>query len=123
MGMAVGGMYPHVAHGEALAILYPACTRFTAMSAVEQYAFMARAINPEWENVPDPEAAEQAYGEIVGFLKSLGLYKGIRDVNMPEDEIEALAKQSMVLPDYEGNPRVATDEEMVELVREAFFQS
>ena len=123
MGMAVGGMYPHVAHGEALAILYPACTRYTAIAAEEQYAFMAKAINPALENVPDPEAAEHAYSEIVGFLKSLGLYKGLRQVNMPENEIEALAKQSMVLPDYEGNPRVATYDEMVELVKEAYFQS
>ena len=123
MGMAIGGMYPHVAHGEALAILYPACTRYTADAAVEQYAFMARALNPELKEVPDREAAGHAYSEIVGFLKSLGLYKGLRQVNMPEDEIEALAKQSMVLPDYEGNPRVATYDEMVELVKEAYFQS
>ncbi len=123
MGMAVGGMYPHVAHGEALAILYPACTRFTAGVAVKEYAFMARAINPDLNTMPDQEAAGQAYTEIVGFLKSLGLYKGLRQVDMPEDEIEALARQSMVLPDYEGNPRVASYEEMVELVREAYFQS
>ena len=123
MGMAVGGMYPHVAHGEALAILYPACTRFTADAAVEQYAFMARAINPELNKVPDREAAGHAFTEIVVFLKSLGLYKSLRQVDMPEDEIEALARQSMVLPDYEGNPRVASYEEMLELVREAYFQS
>jgi alcohol dehydrogenase len=123
MGMAVGGMYPHVAHGEALAILYPACTRYTADAAVEQYAFMARALNPELKEVPDREAAGQAYAEIVKFLKSLGLYKGLREVDMPDDEIEALARQSMVLPDYEGNPRVATYDEMVELVKEAYFQS
>lgn len=54
------------------------------------------------------------------LLQKLGLYKKLRDVNMPEDEIEALAKQCMVLPDYEGNPRVATAEEMVELVRESY---
>lgn len=123
MGMAVGGMYPHVAHGEALAILYPACTRYTADAAVEQYAFMARAINPELSKLTDQEAAGQAYTEIVGFLKSIGLYKGLRQVDMPEDEIEALARQSMVLPDYEGNPRVADYEEMVELVKEAYYQS
>ena len=36
MGMAVGGMYPHVAHGESLAILYPACTRFTYQAAEKE---------------------------------------------------------------------------------------
>jgi alcohol dehydrogenase class IV len=123
MGMAVGGMYPHVAHGESLAILYPACTRFTAGAAVEEYAFMARALNPDLEGVSDTEAADRAYNEIVSFLKSLGLYKSLKEVNMPEDEIEALAKQSMVLPDYQGNPRVATHDEMIELVKEAYYQS
>jgi alcohol dehydrogenase class IV len=123
MGMAVGGMYPHVAHGEALAILYPACTRFTAGSATEQYAFMARAINPGLEKASDGEAADAAYDEIVRFLRSIGLYKSLKDINMPENEIEALAKQSMVLPDYKGNPRVATLEEMIGLVKEAYDQS
>ena len=47
--------------------------------------------------------------------------KVIKD--MPENEIEALAKQSMVLPDYKGNPRVATLEEMIGLVKEAYDQS
>jgi alcohol dehydrogenase class IV len=122
MGMAVGGMYPHVAHGEALAILYPACTRFTADFAIEQYAFMARALNPALENASDTESAGRAHDEIVKFLKSLGLFKSLKDVGMPEEEIEALAKQSMVLPDYQGNPRVATYEEMLELVNEAYFQ-
>jgi alcohol dehydrogenase class IV len=122
MGMAVGGMYPHVAHGEALAILYPACTRFTEQAAVKEYAFMARALNSELELVSDVEVAGKAHDEIVKFLKSIGLYKSLKDVGMPEDEIEALAKQSMGLPDYQGNPRVATYEEMLELVKEAYYQ-
>ena len=41
---------------------------------------------------------------------------------MPVDEIEALARQSMVLPDYQGNPRVANEAEMIELVKEAYYQ-
>ena len=123
MGMAVGGMYPHVAHGESLAILYPACTKFTARSAIDQYAFMARVINPELIKASETDAADAAYEEIVKFLKSLGLYKSLKDVNMPAEEIEALAKQSMVLPDYQGNPRVATLEEMIELVKEAYYQT
>ena len=122
MGMAVGGMYPHVAHGEALAILYPACTRFTADFAIDQYAFMARALNPELKHSSDAEAAHMAHEEIVTFLKSIELFKGLKDVGMPEEEMEALAKQSMVLPDFQGNPRVASYEDMLELVKEAYFQ-
>ena len=39
---------------------------------------------------------------------------------MPEDEIEALAKQCMVLPDYENNPKIATLDEMIALVKESY---
>jgi len=120
MGMAVGGMYPHVAHGEALAILYPACTEFTWEAAVPQFSKLARKLNPELNGLSDHEAASKSAGEIVKFLKLIGLFKKLSDVNMPENEIEALAKQCMVLPDYKGNPRVATFEEMVELVRKSY---
>lgn len=122
MGMAVGGMYPHVAHGEALAILYPACTRFTYQAAVKEYAFMARALNSDLKAATDAEAAGKACEEIIIFLRSMGLYKSLKEVNMPVNEIEVLAKQCMVLPDYQGNPKVATFEEMLALVKEAYDQ-
>ena len=34
--------------------------------------------------------------------------------------IKELADQSMVLPDYKANPRVATREEMIHLVRDSY---
>jgi alcohol dehydrogenase class IV len=120
MGMAIGGMYPHVAHGESLAIVYPACSRFTYSSAEYQYGKMARILNPSLENLSDPEAAAAAPEEVERFLRKIGLYKKLRDVNMPENEVTALAKQCMVLPDYQANPRVATEAEMVELVQESY---
>jgi alcohol dehydrogenase class IV len=120
MGMAVGGMYPQVAHGEALAILYPAFAEFTWESAVMQFSKLARILNPSLAGVSDLVAASKSAEEIVKFLKLIGLNKKLSEVNMPEAEIEALARQCMVLPDYKGNPRVASYEEMVELVRFSF---
>lgn len=113
MGMAIGGMYPHVAHGQALAIVYPACTEVTWEHAVEEYAFMARAFNKDYQQVSDREAAQHGHTEIVKFLKKINLYQKLKDVDMPESEIEALAKQSMVLPDYTNNPKVVNLDEMV----------
>jgi alcohol dehydrogenase class IV len=120
MGMAVGGMYPHVAHGEALAILYPAFADFTWQAAVPQFSKLARILNPALTGASDQEAASKSPEEIVKFLKVIGLDKKLSDINMPEAEIEALAKQCMVLPDYKGNPRVASYEEMVQLVQKSF---
>jgi alcohol dehydrogenase class IV len=120
MAMAIGGMYPYVAHGESLAIVYPACTQFTYANAELQYARMARILNPSLLSMNDQEAAKESVAEIEHFLQKLGLYKKLRDVRMPEHEIEDLAKQCMVLPDYKANPRIATREEMIELVKASY---
>ncbi len=120
MGMAIGGMYPHVAHGEALAIVYPAFAEFTWKAAIPQFAKIARILNLELIAVSDQEAASQSPAEITKFLKSIELNKSLKQVNMPENEIEKLAEQCMVLPDYKGNPRVATEDEMVDLVKSCF---
>ena len=120
MGMAIGGMYPNVAHGEALAIVYPAFTRFTWQSAISQFASMARILNPDLKNVPDKEAAKSSVGEMDKFLHRIRLWITLKEKGMPENEIITLAKQCMVLPDYKGNPRVATENEMIELVTQSY---
>lgn len=122
MGMAIGGMYPHVAHGEALAIVYPACAHFTYNAAIPQFSAIGRIFNSNLCNVSDEEAAEKSCEEIEKFIREIGLWKNLNEVNMLENEIEALSKQSMVLPDYKSNPRVATPEEMLELVKQAYDQ-
>ena len=72
MGMAVSGMYPQVAHGEALTILYPACLEFTWEYAVPQFARLATILNPHLKSFSDREAAWQSRDEIVKFLKLIG---------------------------------------------------
>lgn len=120
VGMAIGGMYPHVAHGVALAIVYPAFVRFTWRSAVQQFARLARILDPLLSEKPDAVAAERGCERIEAFLKKIGLRLALSDVAVPEAELPKLAKQSMVLPDYKANPRVATPAEMEALVRESY---
>jgi len=120
MGMAIGGMYPQVAHGEALAIVYPAFAAFTWESAIPQFSKLARILNPGLKTLSDTEAASQSPAEITKFLQAIHLNKSLSEVGMPEDEILQLATHCMVLPDYKGNPRVATENEMIELVKSCF---
>lgn len=120
MGMAIGGMYPNVAHGEALAIVYPACVRFTKESALDEFSKLATIFNNDYSKLNIGEAAEAAMGEIDNFLERINLKKSLSDVGMPGNEINLLAKQCMVLPDYKANPRVATEDEMLRLVKESY---
>jgi alcohol dehydrogenase class IV len=121
IGMAIGGMYPHVAHGEALALVYPAFTRFTWEAAVPQFATLGRLLIRDADSAPDKDVARQSCEELDGFLRKIGLWIGLEDKGVPEEELPALARQSMVLPDYENNPRVVKSEaEMLELLQQCY---
>jgi len=121
IGMAIGGMYPHVAHGESLALTYPAFTRFTWEAAVPQFATLGRLLVRDADGAPDEDVARQSCEGLDGFLTKIGLWIGLEDKGIPEEELPALAKQSMVLPDYENNPRVVESEaEMLELLQKCY---
>jgi alcohol dehydrogenase class IV len=120
MGMAIGGMYPHVSHGLALALVYPAFMRYTYQSAVKTFATLGRIFDPGLESASDEEAAAKSCDAMDALLKEVGLWTSLEELGMPKEEVEALAKQCMVLPDYENNPRVATFDEMKDLVVKSY---
>jgi len=120
MAMAIGGMYPHVAHGLALAIVYPAFARFTWGHAIPQFSRVARLLDASLATATDQLAASRAPELMETFLTRIGLRVGLADIGVPVAELSALARQCMVLPDYQANPRVATAEEMESLVVESF---
>lgn len=120
IGMAIGGMYPRVMHGEALALNYPAFTRFTYAHAVSQFAAAGRILNPELGDKSDQAAAEDMCEEADKFLKEIGMWFGLADFDIPQEELPELAEQSLVLPDNGNNPRVATLDEMKELLEQSY---
>ena len=109
-----------MAHGAALASCYPAFTRFTWRSAPDRFARAGRILDPAIEEMDDELAAERSCEAIDAFLHQLGLWTSLEELGVPENEVPDLARQSMVLPDYENNPRVATSEEMEQLITECF---
>lgn len=120
MGMAIGGMYPHVAHGESLAVLYPAFARFTCAAAPRRFAQLARLLAPQLRDLSDVEAARGAAPALARFLAEIGLELSLSGLGVPEEEIDALAEQCLVLPDYRNNPRVATLEDVKAILRESW---
>ena len=116
LGMQIGGHCPHVTHGQALAVFYPAFTRYTFGSAVEKFAEVGRIFNPALGGLSDLEAAERCCDEIDTFLKRIGLWMSFDDLHVTSDDIRQIADCGQVLGDYANNPRVATIEEMYELL-------
>lgn len=121
MGMAMGGMYPHLEHGKTLAAIYPAFMRYTYKSAIEQFAMLSRIFNEDLKKVSDNIAAEKSCEEIENFLKEIGLWFSLEELGVPEDELPELAEACMVLPDYKNNPRVATLDEVMKLLKQSYI--
>jgi alcohol dehydrogenase class IV len=120
VGMAISGLYPHIAHGDSLALIYPAFTRFTYESAIKQFANLGRIFHPEKNGKSDAQLAKQSCEDMDKFLQKIDKWFKLKDFGMPDNEIDLLARNSMILPDNKANPRAATDEEMLELIQQTY---
>lgn len=107
MGMAIGGFFPQISHGQSLAIVYPEFVKFTAPSAPDDFNLLIECLSPD--SATPLEA-------ISSFLETIGLNKSLSDFDVSKDDLPKLTAQCMVLPDYQANPRVATPDEMQMLV-------
>lgn len=116
LGMQISGHCPHVTHGQSLAVTYPEFTRYTYKWDEKKFAIVGRMFNSELDNVSDEEAAEQCCIEIDNFLKKIDLWISFKDLNVSMEDIRKIADVGQVLGDYKNNPRIATVEEMYEIL-------
>jgi alcohol dehydrogenase class IV len=120
VGMTIGGYCPHVMHGEALAVTYPEFTRYTHPYAVKRFATMGRIFEPALEDEPDEAAAEQSCEVLDEFMKNVGMWLCFEGLKVSEEELVVIADHSQVLPDYKNNPRVATRDEIYEILKNSY---
>jgi alcohol dehydrogenase class IV len=117
IGMAVSGLYPHVAHGEALACVYPAVLSYSWDAAPAKFAAVGRIYDGSLEGLDDAEAAKKFGAVVETFLRAIGLRIGLADLKIPEEDLEALAQASLVLPDYKNHPRIAGRDDIQAILR------
>lgn len=120
LGMQIGGHCPHVTHGQSLAVFYPAFTRYTYSSAIRKFAAVGRIFEPSLVQVSDEVAAEKSCDAIDTFLKKIGLWLSFEKLNVSKDDIREISKCGQVLGDYKNNPRVASIDEMYDLLMQCY---
>ena len=120
IAMAIGGHTSNIMHGEALAIVYSEINRWTWKQAIAKYAKIAKIFDPELENESNEKAAESLSSQIDLFLKKIGLWISLKDKNIAESELKAISEDSMKLRNYTVHPKVATLEDINELINRSY---
>jgi maleylacetate reductase len=104
MAQALGGRYG-TAHGAANAVCLAPALRFNAEAVPEAVAAFADALGVE-------DAAAR-----VEELAALGGFRRLRDLGIPEGDIEDLGEAAAARPGARANPRPASPEDVAELYR------
>ena len=104
MAQALGGRYG-IAHGAANALCLPPALRFNEPVAAEEIGRFADALGAD-------DAATRCEE-----LARLGGYERLRDLGVPEDELDAVAEATAVRGGALANPRPASPAEIAELLQ------
>ena len=104
MAQALGGRYG-LPQGTTNAICLPAALRFNAEAVPDAVARFGRALGTD-----DPVAR-------VEELARLGGFERLRDVGVPEAELELVAEAVVARPGAQANPRPASAAQVAELLR------
>lgn len=123
LGMQISGHCPHVTHGQALAVFYPAFTRYTYAAAESKFAAVGRIFNPALKNETDAIAAEKCCEALDDFLKKIDLWTDFKSLGVTKEDLRDIADCGQVLGDYMNNPRVASIPEMFDLLMSCYERS
>jgi len=104
MAQALGGRYG-IAHGAANALCLPPALRFNEPVAAAAIARFGEALG-----TPDPAARVEELARLSGFAR-------LRDLGVPEDELDDVAEAAAARAGAKANPRPASAAEIAELLR------
>lgn len=105
----LGGMY-RVPHGLANSILLPHVVRFNACACPDSYNMVACAMGIK---ASDEEAGEAVAGAITALSKKMGVPQKLRDVGVPENNLDQAAEIALSQAPMVVNPRQVDDAQEV----------
>ncbi len=104
-GYPLGGEF-HLAHGLTSTLMLPYVMRYNILGCPNKFAQMAKAFGEKVEDLSDLDAAEMAVKFVEHLSDDLRVPRKLRDVEVPESAIPALAEGAMkVTRLLANNPR------------------
>lgn len=117
MSRPLGGHF-HVAHGLSNAMLLPAVTRFSAPAAIARYADCSRAMRLADDSASDNTATARLVDELDRLSDDVAVPTPAQ-YGIKRDEwdarLEVMAEQAVASGSPANNPRIPSNEELIEL--------
>jgi alcohol dehydrogenase len=120
IAIALGSIFADVPHGLALASIYRSWLEFSWTSAVSTCATLAHLLDPAFDDVPAPEAAERCPGLLQAFLARVGLVCSLRHFGIARDDLSAVVEQSIALLRHRDDSGIPTPDQVVEIIENSF---
>lgn len=116
----VGGIYWDVPHGAAIAVFTPAVMKFNRISVPDKFKKIAMVIGEKVEGLSLREASLRAIEAVEKLIDDLGLPRNLRSLGVKEADLPEIARKTMETVEYEGNPRKAKYEDIMEILKACF---
>ena len=109
-----------IPHGVANAILLPPVMTFNLPNVIEKYAVVADALGVNTEGMTKSDAAHAAIDEIRRLNRELNMPTGLGAAGLDREKIPKLAADAMLDHCHKFNPRPCSEQDMLNLLQEAF---
>jgi alcohol dehydrogenase len=116
---AVGGKFA-VHHGTLNALFLPHVMRYNSSYAAERYVRIAKALGVNAGGRSNEEVIADGIAAVHTLVAECNLPTTLREVGVPEETLEELAAIALVDGAIYHNPRVATEAELLEILRAAW---
>ncbi|MDO9529828.1 MAG: iron-containing alcohol dehydrogenase [Syntrophales bacterium] len=116
----LGGKYG-ISHGLANTIMLPPVMEFNLPAALEKFVVIAAVMGEQTEDIPLRDAAYLAVEAVEALIEDCGIFTGLEDLGIPEEDFPELAKVAMtVARPLENNPRKVTLEDAIAMYEQVY---
>lgn len=119
MAHAIGGSFP-VHHGTLNAILLPHGMRFNSAVVPNRYSRIARAMGVPAGGRPEEQVIEEGVLAVAALAEDCGLPMRLRDLDIPEDALPAIADVALTDGAIFSNPRETTAQDILAILQAAW---
>ena len=114
------GAYFDIPHGVANALLLPIVMKYNAVSCIDKYGDIAKAMGVNTYSLSNEEAAHAAVDAVKALAMRVGIPERLRNLNVREDSLESLAQSAFNDVCTLGNPRTVKFKDVLKLYKEAY---